>query len=132
MTAPGSNFATELASRLAERREQLGMTFPALSQRAGLPVPTVKRILAGAVAQASFDKVAATAEALGMPLVVDSIEPDEFREQAALEKAERTARLVQGTIALEAQAVDRAAYQDLIDRSTRDILRGSARKLWTR
>jgi transcriptional regulator with XRE-family HTH domain len=119
-----------LSSRLSDRRRSLGMTFPALAERSGVSEPTAKRILAGGVAEASFEKVAAIAEALGMPLTSEPIDADDFREQVAREKARRVARLVQGTSALESQAVDDVQYERLVERSVRELLTGSRRRLW--
>lgn len=106
------------------------MTYPALADRSGVSEPTVKRVLAGRIAEASFENVSAIAEALGMPLMTDPIDIDDFRERVAREKAERVARLVQGTSALEAQAVDEDQYRKLVERSMRELLCGSPRWLW--
>ena len=106
------------------------MTFPALAERSGVAEPTVKRILSGRLAEASFEKVAAIADALGMPLMAEPVDADDFREQVARQKAERVARLVQGTSALEAQAVDADQYRKLVERSMRELLTGSRRLLW--
>jgi len=119
-----------LSQTLDDRRRRLRMTFPALAERSGVSEPTVKRVLAGHAAEASFQNVAAIAEALGVPLLAQPIDIEDFREQAAREKAERVARLVQGTSALEAQAVDQAQYRKLVERSMRDLLSGSPRRLW--
>ena len=119
-----------LADRLAERRELLGMSHPALAARSGVSEPTVKRILAGRIGGASFENVAAIAAALGMPLGVRAIDAETFCEHTAREKAERAARLVQGTSALEAQAVGEETYRRLVERSVRDLLSGSRRRLW--
>lgn len=126
MTAMLSN----LAERLADRRERLGMSYPSLAERSGVSEPTVKRVLAGRIAEASFENVAAIADALGMPLMADPIDVEDFREQVARQKAERVARLVQGTSALEAQAVDADQYRKLVERSMRELLTGSRRLLW--
>lgn len=126
MAASTSN----LSERLAQRRELLGMTFPALAQRSGVPEPTAKRILAGRLDEASFKNVAAVAAALGIPLTAEPIDIETFRESVARSKAERSARLVQGTSALEAQAVNAEQYRKLVERSVRDLLSGPARRLW--
>jgi hypothetical protein len=65
-----------------------------------------------------------------MPLMADPIAVEDFREQVARQKAERVARLVLGTSALEAQAVDTVQYQKLVERSMRELLTGSRRLLW--
>ena len=126
MTAMLSN----LAERLADRRERLGMSYPSLAARSGVSEPTVKRGLAGRIAEASFENVVAIADALGMPLMSAPIDVEAFREQVARQKAERVARLVQGTSALEAQAVDADQYRKLVERSMRELLTGSRRLLW--
>ncbi|MBK7404175.1 MAG: helix-turn-helix domain-containing protein [Phycisphaerales bacterium] len=119
-----------LAERLAQRRRALRMPYPALAERSGVSEPTVKRILSGGAEAASFEKVAAVAEALGMPLAFEAIDPDEFRERTAREKAERIARLVQGTSALEGQAVRGEEARRLVERSYHELLAGSGRRLW--
>lgn len=66
-----------------------------------------------------------------MPLACDPIDIDEYRKQAAREKAVRIAKMVQGTSALEAQAVSSDQYERLIDRSYHELLSGSPRRLWS-
>lgn len=120
----------QFLSRLAERREAAGMTYSALAARSGVSEPTVKRILGGHLGEASFANVAAVAAALGAPFELAAIDVEEFRRQQARTKAEAIARLVQGTSALEAQAVDRAAYERLVERTFHELLAGSGRRLW--
>ena len=55
---------------LQSRRKLLGIAFPSLAQRSGVPVPTVKRIFGGQIAQASFANIAAIANALGLSLAL--------------------------------------------------------------
>ena len=124
--------AITIAEELAARRRALGMSFPQLAERSGASEPTVKRILGGHGGSASYASVAAVAEALGMPLRSEPIDADEFREQVALEKAERLARMVQGTSALEAQAVPPAEFRKLVARSVHELLAGPPRRLWSR
>ncbi len=124
--------AITIVEELAARRRALGMSFPQLAERSGVSEPTVKRILGGHAGSASYAGVAAIAEAMGMPLRSDPINPDEFRERAALEKAERLARLVQGTSALEAQGVPPAEFRRLVARSVHELLAGPPRRLWSR
>ncbi|NBX33499.1 MAG: hypothetical protein EBR07_12365, partial [Planctomycetes bacterium] len=110
--------------QLVSRRESIGMPIAILSARSGVKEPTVKRILGGRAAQASFAHVAAVAEALGTPIGFAAVDPDQFRRAQARAKAEQIARMVQGTSALEGQAVDGVDYQRLIERTTNDLLRG--------
>ncbi len=118
-------------THFSSRRRALGMTFADLAKRSGVPAPTVKRMFGGLLGMASFANVAAVADALGVPLGVDESSVDEMRRSQARVKAERIARLVQGTSALESQAVDRETYERLVERSYHELLSGSSRRLWS-
>lgn len=119
------------AERLRHRRESLGMSFSIVAARSGVSEPTVKRILGGHVAEASFANVVAIAEALGASFGIEEADPEELCRRQARRKAEQVARLVQGTSALESQAVDQAAYDRLIERSFHQLMAGSRRRLWS-
>jgi transcriptional regulator with XRE-family HTH domain len=127
MVAPNPN----PAHRLSDLRSALGMSYSVLAARSGVSEPTVKRILGGRLQEASYANVSAIAAALGAPLGLGQADPDELCRQEARRKAERIARLVQGTSALENQAVDRASYDRLVERSYHELLAGSRRKLWS-
>ncbi len=124
-----STDTTSLMTRLQNRRDELGMSYPALAERSGVSEPTVKRILSGQ--GGSFKNVAAVAAALGLTLEFRETDPDVMRREQAQEKATRVARMVQGTSALESQAVDAATYQRLIEKSVHELLAGSPRRLWS-
>lgn len=117
--------------QLASRRRALAMSISALAVRSGVPVATVKRILGGKLNEASVGNVAAVASALGTPLGFADSSIEEFRCRQARTKAERIARLVQGTSALESQAVDCKTYESLVARSYHELLAGSPRRLWS-
>jgi hypothetical protein len=106
------------------------MSHAHVAVRAGVPEPTVKRILGGRLAAASFASVAAICEALGAPIGGPTLDIEEFRRRQARARAERVARLVQGTSALEAQAVDDATYERLVERTYHELLAGPPRRLW--
>lgn len=116
--------------RLKLRREALGMSHATVAARSGVSEPTVKRILGGQLAEASFANVVAIAEALGMTVGLGETDAEELCRQQARRKAERIARLVQGTSALESQAVDQTAYGRLVERSFHELMAGSRRRLW--
>jgi transcriptional regulator with XRE-family HTH domain len=122
--------STQSIDRLAARRVDLGMSFSTLAARSGVSEPTVKRILGGRGAEASFANVAAIAAALGAPLGIAERDLQEFCREQARRKAEEIARLVQGTSALEAQAVDAATYERLVEKSYHELMAGSRRRLW--
>lgn len=117
--------------QLRSRREALGMSFSVVARRSGVSEPTVKRILGGHLGEASFANVVAIAQALGMSFGIEQIDPDELCRRQARRKAERAARLVQGTSALESQAVDAQTYNRLVEKSYHELLAGSRRKLWS-
>lgn len=106
------------------------MSLVALARRSGVSLPTVRRILGDGLHAASFANVAAVAEALGAPLTLAARDVDEERMRQAQAKAEQVARLVQGTSALENQAVDQSTYRRLVERSVHELLAGSNRRLW--
>jgi transcriptional regulator with XRE-family HTH domain len=107
------------------------MSFAVVAARSGVSEPTVKRILGGQIGEASFANVVAIAEALGASLSMSETDPDEMRRLQAHRKAEQVARLVQGTSALESQAVDAESYKRLVERSFHELLAGSKRRLWS-
>lgn len=107
------------------------MSLFAIAQRSGVSLPTVRRILRGRLAEASFVNVAKVAEVLGAPVGLAETDTDELRRRQARSKAERIARLVQGTSALESQAVDTATYNTIVERSFHELLAGPKRRLWS-
>jgi transcriptional regulator with XRE-family HTH domain len=120
------------AADLEARRRKLDMPIEALVKRSGVSRATVRRILSGDHTGASFIKVLAVAEALGLEVRFDTETAEEaFRERQAVQKARRLVGLVQGTSGLEAQAVDPAAVECMVQRTTHELLSGSKKKLWS-
>lgn len=119
------------AEYLKNRRESLGMSHAVLAARSGVSEPTVKRILGGHIGEASFANVVAIAEALGASFGIAETDSEELCRQHARRKAEQIARLVQGTSALEGQAVDSASYNQLVERSYHQLMAGPKRRLWS-
>ena len=117
--------------QLEKRRQELGMTYEALSQRSGVPVSTLKSIVRKGVEHSTFANVGAIAEALGVDVEmsprVDSVE---FRYQQAMKKAKALVGLVQGSSALEAQAVDDHQVDKMVRELVHQLMAGSPRKLW--
>lgn len=107
------------------------MSYTALARRAGVSASTVQRILGSGVDEASFANVAAVAEALGAPIGGPAMDVDSFRAQAAREKAERIARMVQGTSGLEGQGVDAREFERVVERTFHELMAGSPRRVWS-
>ena len=125
-----SNILPITAERLQTRRKMLGIGFQSLASRSGVSIPTVKRIFGGQIAAASFGNIAAIAEALGLSFELGESSVDALCRQQARKKAMQVARLVQGTSALESQAVGKDTYTRIVEKSFREILAGPKRKLW--
>lgn len=109
------------------------MSIASLSKRSDVSTATLQRLLSGSQKSADFEDVAAIAAALGMTLDLTSLaSASEFRRAAAAEKASKLVGTVQGTSALEGQAVTSSASRDeLIEFAVETLLGGSRRRLWT-
>lgn len=120
-----------LFEKLESRRRELGISQSALAERSGVSLPTVQRILTGHSPAASFENTVAITQTLGMQLDVVPIVPaQEVLEQQARKKAERLVGMVQGTSALEAQAVSSRHIGQMIKKTIQELLAGSRRRLW--
>jgi transcriptional regulator with XRE-family HTH domain len=123
-------------TQLNDRRKELGMSFAALAQRSGVPLPTVQKILHGNERRPDFYKVVAISGALGVTLIatptsvtMTAIPAHEFRRQQAERKARLLVSVTQATSALEAQAVPEIVA-DLTARTVNELLAGSRLELW--
>lgn len=118
---------------LDDRRKRLGMSCAVLARRSGVSLPTVQRIMRHGGRRATFDNVVKVAKALGIEVafVASHSESDveTMLEREARIKADRLARMAQGTSALEAQAVDEETVRKVAERLAHELLR-SKRKLW--
>lgn len=117
--------------KLDLRRRQVGMSRATLARRAKVSVPTVHRILTGKEPAPSVATIEALADALGMAVqIVETIDAEEFRERQAKLRATQLVGMVQGTMALESQAIDRKTIESLTKRNATRLLAGSSRRLW--
>lgn len=120
-----------LFERLEQRRRHLSMPLAVLAARSGVSLPTVQRILSGANQAASYANVEAIAQALDMRIEADANSDDqEFLEREARKKARRLIGLVQGTSALEGQAVNDDTLDEMLRKTTVELLAGGRRRLW--
>jgi len=123
--------STQTLEKLNTRRKALDMSYPALASRSGVSEATVKRILSGKSKRVRLDNVEAIAKALGMGLDIgDSSNAVDYRRSVASKKARWIMQQVQGTSALEAQALPQAEYEAMVSRTTEELLAGPARRLW--
>jgi transcriptional regulator with XRE-family HTH domain len=129
--------SNEFPHKLEQRRRELGMSKRALAVRARVSLPTVNRILSGKEKRLTIANVEAIAKALGVVIqlgavtAVDEIENAfELREKQATKKATRLVRMVQGTMGLEAQAVNQTVLDQMVRQTVCELLAGSPRRLW--
>ena len=115
---------------LEQRRKDLGMSRRILAKRSGVSLSTAVRVLQGD-SSVSIQSLKNIASALGARIPVEPIDdPDKLIEVQARKKAEYIVRLVQGNSALEMQAVDDAARRKMIERTFRELMTGSKRRIW--
>jgi len=129
--------ADHLFTQLDRRRARLRMSKADLARRAGVSLPTIRRLLSGRESRARTDTVAAIAAALGVQVrlsetqyVHETIDVSAFRMRQARAKAKRLARLVQGTMALEAETVTEDLLDEIEEQNVHALLAGPARRLW--
>jgi transcriptional regulator with XRE-family HTH domain len=120
-----------IAAQMQRRRKALRMSCQLLAKRSGISLPTVQRILRDGGEHATFANLEAVAGALGMRFELRSTcDEQDLAEQQALTKAKVIARMVQGTSALESQAVDSDTYQQMIRQTVHELMTGPKRRLW--
>ena len=114
-----------------QRRQELGMTFEALSKRSKVPVSTLKAIFKKGVEHATFSNVAAIADALGQDIeFANEMDSYELLHQQAAKKARELVGMVQGTSGLASQAVELNQIEKMVSQLTDQLMSGSRRKLW--
>lgn len=117
--------------KLDTRRQELGMTFEALSKRSEVPVSTLKAIFKKGVEHATFANVAAIADALGVDIeFADEVDSYDLRYQQAVKKARELVGMVQGTSGLESQALGQSQIEVMTQQLIHQLMAGSRRKLW--
>ncbi len=120
-----------IQQKLQQRRRQLGMSYAQLAARSGVSPATAKRMINGDIAAASLGHVVALAAAMGLSLVSREEESAEaMKERAAREQARRLVKMVQGTSALESQAVSDEEAERLARQSFHRLMVGSPRRIW--
>ena len=120
---------TATIAQLDMQRKRLGMSVKSLAKHAGVGSATVNRLFSGK-GSATLDTVEKVAAVLGCNFEVKGRRTADLRRQRAEQKAEKLAAQLQGTMALEAQAVDVLALQRIKDQIVTQLLKGSDRKLW--
>lgn len=124
--------AAQILEVLKRRRLELKLSFAALSRRSGVSEATLKRMFSGACDSVSLRHVCEIAEAMGVSLNINAnTSAIDFCEKVAEQKARYWVGVVQGTSALESQAVDEQAVASMVKRTVHDLVAGSPRRLWS-
>lgn len=119
-----------LVLTLENRRKSLGLSCAQLAALSGLGLRTVQRVLSGSDSNATLATLSRIADVLGMTIGVTSADLNDVRRRRAQAKAKRLVGMVQGTMGLEAAALEAGALSDLEQKTVRDLLSGSNRRLW--
>lgn len=121
----------EILAELERRRRALSMTKTSVARRSGVSLPTVNRMLAGTESNPSLESVQAIAGALGLEIGVQPLQnAREFKQERAKQKARRLVKMVQGTMALESQAVTPDVLDELVGEMADQLVAAGRRRLW--
>ena len=116
---------------LGRRRQELGVSYADVARMCEVDEQTARRTfdpVAGTLC--SLNVVLKVAKVLDVDLSIGPRPASRARLRQAKRKAELLVGLVQGTCALEAQAVDAASIRKLRKRATRELLDGPPCRLW--
>ena len=118
-------------SKLDERRRALGMPLNELSSRANVSLSTVRRVLGGEC-RPGLEAVVAIGDALGVSRLDfgDARPAEKMRHLQAALKARKLVGMVQGTSALEGQAVSEPYRKLMIEKTINELLCGPRSELW--
>jgi DNA-binding IclR family transcriptional regulator len=122
----------ELLNTLNRRRHELDMPISAVSRRSGVHPSTVNRLFVGDLSVAGFMTVCRVARALGVEVVVRQVSVLAMKRQAARLAAAKIVKSVQGTSALEAQAVDPQTLKLIEGQIMTQLLAGPGYRLWAK
>lgn len=117
---------------LEQRRHELGISKAQLARRSGVSAVTIHRILGGRIDNATVANVRAVSSALGVKLTATAPSTSyDLQRREATAKAEKIAAMIQGTSALEGQAVDSELRRQIVQRTADELMAGSRRRLWS-
>jgi transcriptional regulator with XRE-family HTH domain len=123
--------ALKIVRQLDTQRRELRMTKHALSQRTGLGSRTVQRVLSGRdTGKTTLETILLIAAALEVRLEPKTGSAYRARRKEAMRKASKLAAMVQGTSALEAQAISDGALREIRHEIADKLVSGSGRELW--
>ena len=108
------------------------MPYSVLASRSGVSEPTLKRMLSDGLESASLRNVQAVASAMGISILFQpECTATDYCEKVAEEKAKLLVGMVQGSSALEAQAVAPDFVAEIVRKTVHDLIAGPPRRLWS-
>jgi hypothetical protein len=123
-------YGRSIRGQFNARREQLGMSCAVIAARSSLSLRTVQRVLSGEETDPGFLTVTSMASALGLSMRFEGEDVDTMQKRRAEEKANQIVGMLQGSFALEAQALPEDVLKSMKDKTMRELLAGSRRRLW--
>lgn len=132
MTSQHTNM-TEIVVRLSKRRRQLKMSYRALARRSGVAEPTVKRVLSGHCNHVEYATLTALAHSLGAELgrTLECENAKAFKQREAEKVARRIVSAVQGSAALEGQALDNRDLNKMFSQTVHELMTASPTRIWS-
>ncbi len=106
------------------------MSYAMLAKRSGVGARTLQRVFSDEDSTANLRTVLAIADALDARLLLSGEDINVVRHKQAQRKATKLVKLVQGTSALESQAIDPADLLAAEQRTVRDLLSSGKAALW--
>ena len=122
---------SKMVNQLKSQKKYLGMTYETISERSGVSVASVKRIVSGQLSSAQFEHVLSVAETLGVHFKPEMENAEIMKREQAREKAEELVALTRGNSALEGQSISDSAFQRMIEKTVNDLLAGPHKALWS-
>ena len=117
--------------QLRTRVLELDISERQLAEKAGISRTAVRQVLRDP-SRSSVASLWAVAKQLGLELAIPEVMSSyEVKRRAALDKARRMVAMVQGSSALEMQAVEQKRKEDMVQQTADELMGGPARFLWT-
>ncbi len=115
---------------LNRRRKELRMSLEVVVKKTHLPRATVCRLLRGDLRAANLSRVAKLAKVLGVVLEFTPVPVPDFVRSQAEQKARELVSMVQGTMALESQGLEKDVLDQMVRDSTERLLSRPRKELW--
>jgi hypothetical protein len=106
------------------------MPIEVLVKKSGLSRATVCRLLKGDHSKVTIPNLEALLKALAVEVTVNPVPASVAVKRQAERQARKVVEMVQGTMGLEAQAVDAEGVMALVESSCQRLLNGPRKKLW--